>query len=94
MVYLETEFRLKDIIREEFKILKKQNNPDLIYKSDFFKYGCDFFPMVFEEKTSIDYPLYLRAKRRWIRDWGHDRKNNEKGFLNLKVDYEVDFNGI
>lgn len=91
--YLQTEFLFKNVIREEFKKLKVQNS-DLIYESDFFKYGCDFFPMAVEDKSSKDYPIYLRAKKRWIKQWGHDRKNNQKGFLNLKVDYGDDLNGI
>lgn len=93
-VYLHTEFLFKDLMREEFKKLKEQNNFDLMYGSDFFNYGCDFFPLVVEEKSSKDYSTYLRAKNRWIRQWSHDRKNIEKGFLNLKVDYEEDLNGI
>lgn len=41
--YIENEFVFKNVLRDEFKPLKEQENFDLMYKSDFFKYGCDFF---------------------------------------------------
>lgn len=92
--YIENEFQFKNVLREEFKILKKQGNFELIKNCDFFKYGCDFFPLVVEDKNSVDYQNYVRLKRYWIKQWSHDRENNEKGFLNLIVNYEEDFDGI
>ena len=88
--YIENEFVFKNVLRDEFKPLKEQENFDLMYKSDFFKYGCDFFPLVKEEKDSKDYLNYIGAKKYWIKQWGHDRFHVEKGFLNLKVNYEDD----
>ena len=92
--YLHNEFEFKRVLRDEFKILKEQKNFEVMYKSDFFKYGCDFFPVVKEEKNSKDYSSYMGLKRYWIKQWGHDRHHVEKGFLNLKVNYEEDFNEI
>lgn len=92
--YIENEFVFKNVIRDEFKPLKEQENFDLMYKSDFFKYGCDFFPLVKEEKDSKDYLNYISLKKYWIRQWGHDRFHVEKGFLNLKVNYEEDTDEI
>ena len=86
--YIDNEFVFKNVLRDEFKPLKEQENFDLIYESDFYKYGCDFFPLVKEEKDSRDYINYISMKKYWIRQWGHDRFHVEKGFLNLKVTYE------
>lgn len=92
--YLYTEFEFKSVLRDEFKPLKEQENFKLMYESDYFKYGCDFFPVVKEEHNSKDYSSYIALKRYWFKKWGHDRNNVEKGFLNLKVNYEEDINEI
>lgn len=92
--YIDNEFVFKNVLRDEFKPLKEQENFDLIYESDFFKYGCDFFPLIKEEKDSMDYANYMGMKRYWVRQWSHDRFHVEKGFLNLEVTYEDDTDEI
>lgn len=92
--YIDNEFVFKNVLRDEFKPLKEQENFDLIYESDFFKYGCDFFPLIKEEKDSMDYANYMGMKRYWVQQWGHDRFHVEKGFLNLEVTYEDDTDEI
>lgn len=92
--YIENEFNFKNLLRDEFNQLKEQENHDLMYDSDFFNYGCDFFPLVKFDKNSEEYSDYKYLKGYWEKQWGHNRGNIEKGFLNINVNYEDDFDGI
>lgn len=56
-----------------------------MYDSDFFNYDCDFFPLVKFDKNSEEYSDYKCLKDYWKKQWGHNRDNIEKGFLNINV---------
>ena len=56
-----------------------------LYRLGLFNYGCDFFRL---DKLDNNHPLYqnyLDDKNYWINWWSHDKYNNPKGFLDLKI---------
>lgn len=89
--YLKNEFEFKTLLRDEFTLLKEENNLKGIYESDYFKYGCDFFLLSINNNQNENDKCLFNY---WFNFWGHDRNHNKKGFLLLNVDYEVDLNGI
>ena len=56
-----------------------------LYRLDLFNYGCDFFRLDKLDNNHPLYPNYLDDKNYWIDWWSHDRYNNTKRFLDLKI---------
>lgn len=90
-----TNIRLvKNGYREEYDTYKELYENQMIdkkelYDLDFFKFGCDFFRLDKLYDSHPSYDNYLENKKYWIEWWSHDRYNNPKGFLDLKMSDEV-----
>ena len=89
--YLNSLISIKNQLRAEYDNYKEMYQNGLIpkerlYGLGLFNYGCDFFRL---DKLDNNHPLYqnyLDDKNYWIDWWSHDRYNNPKGFLDLKID--------
>ena len=89
--YLNSLISIKNQLRAEYDNYKEMYQNGLIpkerlYRLGLFNYGCDFFRL---DKLNNNHPLYqnyLDDKNYWIDWWSHDRYNNPKGFLDLKID--------
>lgn len=89
--YLNSLISIKNQLRAEYDNYKEMYQNGLIpkerlYRLGLFNYGCDFFRL---NKLDNNHPLYqnyLDDKNYWIDWWSHDRYNNPKGFLDLKID--------
>lgn len=88
--YLNSLISIKNQLRAEYDNYKEMYLNGLIpkerlYRLGLFNYGCDFFRL---DKLDNNHPLYqnyLDDKNYWINWWSHDRYNNPKGFLDLKI---------
>lgn len=93
-IYLTNIRLVKNRYREEYDTYKELYENQMIdkkelYDLDFFKFGCDFFRLDKLYDSHPSYDNYLENKKYWIEWWSHDRYNNPKGFLDLKMSDEV-----
>lgn len=89
---------IKNRFRREYdyyKVLYEQGliSKEALYQLDLFNFGCDFFRMDKLYEPHPMYDKYLEKKEYWIDWWGHDRDENPKGFLDLKISNGGDLNG-
>ena len=90
--YLEEILFKKDSLKKEFLQYEQfvelgMLHEDSLYNLRFYKMGCDFFQVIKYNHSHLLYENYTKELDAWIRWWGHQRDNTEKGFLNLPVNY-------
>ena len=97
-LYLNQIRDIKNRFRGEYDYYKElyeqgSISKEALYQLDLFKFGCDFFRMDKLYEPHPMYNKYLEKKEYWIDWWGHDRDENPKGFLDLKISNGGDLNG-